>query len=600
MPVRDDSLTAQYIRAIENPDSIGFNKGRWEQSNLKGHDSNNRGFGIDVIYNDQAHALTNNRQGRWLSEEEERKLRKDHTDYIEDKFNKWMATPYILRQAPTEEKKAMALGMLYRGDGVGSIINNTSIRDAYYSGSNEDMQKAVSDYYKRKNLSRRAELHNKFFNKGNDASKNNIPTMIKRPDKWSPSKFSDNSFTPKNKLFSDGGNLKDNYWDDLSMADKAEMIRVAVSHGMTTLPEIRSAYNEFAEGGKLNSWTMQDEAGYRAWRSRLPKNLRDTNDDDYDMRAAYKAGMKPEWNNEDKAYHLGSRDSKSGRILKAPHHPTFLKALITDASLGYYPTTYANGNTYTNTWKANEFANGGYAPSAKIKKDISNWEGSSMKTNRSFEAEAKDFNRIVPAEIRSKLSSQQLDALYSYGYNVGMNNLKKRVVPTLTAYTEGKASKEDVQRSMWASRDNELRGLTDRRNWERGLFGGNYRTTFTGKGGTLVGSHINPNDFTISQESFDNINSMINNVNIPQLESSTLINTDPTAFYKAPIIEDTLFENPKSTPIYEPYNPQQERQQGLQNFSKVIGLLGQENPYIGLVGGDTSNLFSYINQIYNS
>lgn len=600
MPVRDDSLIAQYIRAIENPDSIGFNKGRWEQSNLKGHDSNNRGFGIDVIYNDQAHALTNNRKGRWLSEEEERKLRKDHTDYIEDKFNKWMATPYILRQAPTEEKKAMALGMLYRGDGVGSIINNTSIRDAYYSGSNEDMQKAVSDYYKRKNISRRAELHNKFFNKGNDASKNNIPTMIKRPDKWSPSKFSDNSFTPKNKLFSDGGNLNDNYWDNLSMADKAEMIRVAVSNGMTTLPEIRSAYNEFAKGGKLNSWTMRDEAGYRAWRSRLPKNLRDTNNDDYDMRAAYKAGMKPEWNNEDKAYHLGSRDPKSGRILKAPNHPTFLKALITDSSLGYYPTTDANGNTYTNTWKANEFANGGYAPSAKIKKDISNWEGSSMKTNRSFEAEAKDFNRIVPAEIRSKLSSQQLDALYSYGYNVGMNNLKKRVVPILTAYTEGKASKEDVQRSMWASRDNELRGLTDRRNWERGLFGGNYRTTFTGKGGTLVGSHINPNDFTISQESFDNINSMINNVNIPQLESSTLINTDPTAFYKAPVIDDTLFENPKSTPIYEPYNPQQERQQGLQNFSKVMGLLGQENPYIGLVGGDTSNLFSYINQIYNS
>lgn len=600
MPVRDDSLIAQYIRAIENPDSMGFNKGRWEQSNLKGHDSNNRGFGIDVIYNDQAHALTNNRQGRWLSEEEERKLRKDHTDYIEDKFNKWMATPYILRQAPTEEKKAMALGMLYRGDGVGSIINNTSIRDAYYSGSNEDMQKAVSDYYKRKNISRRAELHNKFFNKGNDASKNNIPTMIKRPDKWSPSKFSDNSFTPKNKLFSDGGNLKDNYWDDLSMSDKAEMIRVAVSNGMTTLPEIRSAYNEFTKGGKLNSWTMQDEAGYRAWRSRLPKNLRDTNDDDYDMRAAYKAGMKPEWNNEDKSYHLGSRDPKSGRILKAPHHPTFLKALITDASLGYYPTTDANGNTYTNTWKANEFANGGYAPSAKIKKDISNWEGSSMKTNRSFEAEAKDFNRIVPAEIRSKLSSQQLDALYSYGYNVGMNNLKKRVVPTLTAYTEGKASKEDVQRSMWASRDNELRGLTDRRNWERGLFGGNYRTTFTGKGGTLVGSHINPNDFTISQESFDNINSMINNVNIPQLESSTLVNIDPTTLYKAPVIDDTLFENPKSTPIYESYNPQQERQQGLQNLSKVMGLLGQENPYIGLVGGDTSNLFSYINQIYNS
>lgn len=585
MPVKDDSLIAQYIRAIENPDSVGFRNGRWEAPPKgKGYDTNSRGFGMDVNYNDATRALTAHRKGKWLTEEEERQLRQDHTDYIEDILEDW--TPQILRVIPSEEKKAMALGMMYRGDNVKKIINNPSLRNAYYSGSDEDMQKAVSNYYQINKQAPRAKNHNKFFNSRGQST-------------YNPSRFESPKFVPKYKFYDEGGYL-DNTWDTLSLADKAEMIKVAVANGMTTLPEIRNAYNEFANGGKLNSWTMKDEAGYRAWRSRLPKNLRDTNDDDYDMRAAYKAGMKPEWNNEDKSYHLGSRDPKSGRILKAPHHPTFLKALITDASLGYYPTTDAKGNTYTNTWKANEFANGGYAPSAKIKKDISNWEGSSMKTNRSFEAEAKDFNRIVPAEIRSKLSSQQLDALYSYGYNVGMNNLKKRVVPTLTAYTEGKASKEDVQRSMWASRDNELRGLTDRRNWERGLFGGNYRTTFTGKGGTLVGSHINPNDFTISQESFDNINSMINNVNIPQLESSTLVNTDPTAFYKAPVIDDTLFVNPKSMPIYESYNPQQERLQGLQNFSKVMGLLGQENPYIGLVGGDTSNLFSYINQIYNS
>lgn len=132
----------------------------------------------------------------------------------------------------------------------------------------------------------------------------------------------------------------------------------------------------------------------------------------------------------------------------------------------------------------NIYANGGYKPSESIKKRITNWEGSSMRTNRSFQAEANDFNRVIPSSIRSKLSQQQLDALYSYGYNVGMGNLKERVVPTLIAYTKGKASKEDVQRSMWASRDNELRGLTTRRNIERSLFGGNYQTVFTGTGGT--------------------------------------------------------------------------------------------------------------------
>lgn len=132
----------------------------------------------------------------------------------------------------------------------------------------------------------------------------------------------------------------------------------------------------------------------------------------------------------------------------------------------------------------NMYANGGYKPSESIKKRITNWEGSSMRTNRSFQAEANDFNRVIPSSIRSKLSQQQLDALYSYGYNVGMGNLKKRVLPTLTNYVQGKASNEDVQKSMWASKDNELRGLTTRRNTERSLFGGNYQTLFTGTGGT--------------------------------------------------------------------------------------------------------------------
>lgn len=131
----------------------------------------------------------------------------------------------------------------------------------------------------------------------------------------------------------------------------------------------------------------------------------------------------------------------------------------------------------------NMYAEGGYKPSESIKKRITNWEGSSMRTNRSFQAEANDFNRVIPSSIRSKLSQQQLDALYSYGYNVGMGNLKKRVLPTLTNYVQGKASNEDVQKSMWASKDNELRGLTTRRNIERSLFGGNYQTVFTGTGG---------------------------------------------------------------------------------------------------------------------
>lgn len=159
----------------------------------------------------------------------------------------------------------------------------------------------------------------------------------------------------------------------------------------------------------------------------------------------------------------------------------------------------------------NMYANGGYKPSESIKKRITNWEGSSMRTNRSFQAEANDFNRVIPSSIRSKLSQQQLDALYSYGYNVGMGKLKKRVLPTLTNYVQGKASNEDVQKSMWASKDNELRGLTTRRNIERSLFGGNYQTVFTGTGGTpnnygYTTNRNNSNPYQIQNEEWQGKN----------------------------------------------------------------------------------------------
>ena len=119
----------------------------------------------------------------------------------------------------------------------------------------------------------------------------------------------------------------------------------------------------------------------------------------------------------------------------------------------------------------NKYKDGGYKPSSRIKKQISDWEGSSMKTNRSFEAEARDFNASLPKGATSKLSQTQLDGLYSYSYNVGAGNFRKRVNPVLTRYLAGQATIQDVQRSMWASKDNQLRGLAKRRNAERAMLG---------------------------------------------------------------------------------------------------------------------------------
>lgn len=129
------------------------------------------------------------------------------------------------------------------------------------------------------------------------------------------------------------------------MAQKSELMGIAVRHGVTGLEEIRNMYED---GG----WTLQDESNYNIWKSNLPENLRNTNENDYNMRLAFKTGMQPELN-EDGYYHLFSRDPKTGTILKTPHHPTYLKALLEDAKMGYYPTT-KNGITKTNTWSGNQ------------------------------------------------------------------------------------------------------------------------------------------------------------------------------------------------------------------------------------------------------
>ena len=43
-----------------------------------------------------------------------------------------------------------------------------------------------------------------------------------------------------------------NSWDNLSMAQRAEVIKLAVQNGIHDLDTIRGAYNEYAEGGSIH------------------------------------------------------------------------------------------------------------------------------------------------------------------------------------------------------------------------------------------------------------------------------------------------------------------------------------------------------------
>lgn len=376
MPVfdYDDTLMGQYIRAVENPDSAGYNavNHRWYSPTLKGYDKNNRGFGIDVEQNDKAHALTSGRKGQWLSEEEERNLRNQHIKYAQDVIDK--NTPAgSLSYGMSPEMRATAAGVIYRGDGKKLWNQNNSLGKAYSTGDEQTFDKAVQDYYTKRNLHERVRNHQRFMQeqKQKKESEQAIPTAVQFLHN-EQQKF-DDWWKGNANIKAEGGSMNKD-WKDLSMREKRAYIRAGVRNGLTTIGDIRQAYNKFALGGNL-----------------------------------YGGG--------------GEEDTPQ-------------------------------------LWSM---------PSQQTQRDIAQWEGDSMKTNRSFSLEARDFVRSIPQNIRAQvLSNPQLaDKLFSYSYNVGASRFRERVVPALISYYTGNGTIEDIQKSMWASGDKKARGLARRRQWER-------------------------------------------------------------------------------------------------------------------------------------
>lgn len=74
-------------------------------------------------------------------------------------------------------------------------------------------------------------------------------------------------------LKSDGGQIeKRKLWDDLSIAEKSEIMKVAIQNGITSLKDIRSKYNEFAEGGpKEKDKSLSDNIKERLYYNVTPR-----------------------------------------------------------------------------------------------------------------------------------------------------------------------------------------------------------------------------------------------------------------------------------------------------------------------------------------
>ena len=157
-----------------------------------------------------------------------------------------------------------------------------------------------------------------------------------------------------------------NTWDSLSMAQRAEVMKLAVQNGIYSLDTIRGAYNEYAKGGdtKQDDYyaTMEKvaEENYKKWGFNNPDEalVHALNDNTYDYRGYYqkypqsRANADTHWTDE----------------FKAVYHPTFSNESRYSGQKSIYnplglPGGFWVGETFVpRAWQvveANKFAEGG-------------------------------------------------------------------------------------------------------------------------------------------------------------------------------------------------------------------------------------------------
>lgn len=516
-----NALLKQYIKAIENPNRHGFIDGKWVKSPYKGDDPNNRGYGVDVVNNKAASKLVKDRPEKWLSEDEERMLRNKHIKDVNKIVNDHYF-PYLRRTPLSEEKEMLATGLLYRGD----HINGTKLADPYYNGSNTEFQRAVEDYYRSKNLNDRAWRSKEFVDthKAVDA-----PTSISLESSYVPMEYI--GYHPNEEYY---------YAGELPQTD---------------------VFGEYkhAEGGML--YSGQEDMSYtpqEEYQDEYQNNIQDTPQE------------KPrQWDEL-------SLSEKNAFIASAVKHGI---TNMEDIKRTYNELSQEQVNdTPEEEEDGNKFLKGGYKPSRKIRNYIANKEGASMKTNRSFEAEAKDFWSVMPEDVRSRLTQEQADALYSYSYNVGAINFKHRVVPALQRYFSGNGSVEDVQKHMYATKDSQLRGLAKRRAEERAMFAGSSvpvysDSPYADSGNTWRSSRLGPVTSINMSKGLGVVN------NNSGLLGPVSNERQDNAFMQEAI--NTLYDDSKPTLMEVPH----EEQSSLDRYNAIQDYLSSLNPFGYARGG---------------
>lgn len=199
----------KYLQQLENPMKVGFDEHKqiWTPPTGKGFDKNQIGYGLDMRKGPVAEflRLRKQREGRvYLTVDEEKKFRED---YIRKDLNK-IYTNNTTGFAPksdgfhimTPKRKAIAFGLLYRGDGKKLWNSGNPIYDTFWHGTDDEFEQAVINFYT-PFLPERVRNHKAFWGNGSPHSR--------KPVEYSPKmKVSTRFEVEPPEMFSRGGLLK--------------------------------------------------------------------------------------------------------------------------------------------------------------------------------------------------------------------------------------------------------------------------------------------------------------------------------------------------------------------------------------------------------
>ena len=264
----DNTLAGLLINHVENPDSIGFINNVWYSPKYDkrykpgAFDPKNFGIGIDRKENEYVKngelKFHKDKQGKeYLTIEEERNTRNHAIANAEDSYKerlKYAQKVLKSQNTPSEVKKAITLSAIYNL-GQGYVANNLfedkPLMNAFLKGTDLDYSNHVNRYFEKENKGDRGKKTNEFIK--NWQKQNNVKQVPTTSNAEMPT-YRYNDGMPA--LKSEGGQIeKRKLWDDLSIAEKSEMMKVAIQNGITSLKDIRSKYNEFAEGGPIENYT---------------------------------------------------------------------------------------------------------------------------------------------------------------------------------------------------------------------------------------------------------------------------------------------------------------------------------------------------------